>query len=96
MAVLTRVATTLAAVFTLSGVAVAEPLGLPPVPIPADNPQSPDKIALGNRLFHDLRFSSDGTVACATCHADDKAFTDGPSAPPRESARRPARAMRRR
>ncbi|HEY8262601.1 MAG TPA: cytochrome c peroxidase [Methylosinus sp.] len=78
MAVRMRVATTLAAMFTLSGAALAEPLGLPPVPIPADNPQSADKIALGDRLFHDLRFSSDGTVACATCHADEKAFTDGP------------------
>ena len=25
------------------------PPGLPPVPIPADNPQSPEKIALGKR-----------------------------------------------
>ena len=52
------------------------PLGLPPVPIPADNPQSPDKIRLGNRLFHEARFSSDGKVSCSTCHAEDKAFTD--------------------
>jgi cytochrome c peroxidase len=78
MAVLMRVATALAACFSLSSVALAEPLGLPPVPIPADNPQGADKIALGDRLFHDLRFSSDGTVACATCHADEKAFTDSP------------------
>ncbi len=27
--------------------ATAPPLGLPPVPIPADNPQTPEKIALG-------------------------------------------------
>jgi cytochrome c peroxidase len=56
----------------------AEPLGLPPVPIPADNPQTEDKIALGNKLFHDPRFSGDGTISCSTCHADDKAFTDSP------------------
>ena len=31
----------------------AEPLGLPPVPVPADNPQTPEKIALGDKLFHD-------------------------------------------
>jgi cytochrome c peroxidase len=78
MTVLTRVAMALAAVLGLSGAASAEPLGLPPVPIPADNPQSPDKVALGKLLFHDPRFSSDGAVSCATCHADDKAFTDGP------------------
>ena len=56
----------------------AEPLGLPPVPIPADNPQTPEKIALGNKLFHDVRFSGDGTISCSTCHANEKAFTDGP------------------
>ncbi len=51
-------------------------LGLPPVPIPADNPQTTEKIALGNRLFHDKRFSADGKVSCASCHNRDKAFTD--------------------
>jgi cytochrome c peroxidase len=54
------------------------PLGLPPVPIPEDNPQTPEKIALGDKLFHDQRFSSTGKVACAECHAREKAFTDGP------------------
>jgi len=54
----------------------AAPLGLPPVPIPTDNPQSPAKIKLGDRLFHEARFSSDGKVSCSTCHAEDKAFTD--------------------
>jgi cytochrome c peroxidase len=52
------------------------PLGLPPVPIPADNLQSPAKIKLGDRLFHEKRFSIDGKVACSTCHEKDKAFTD--------------------
>jgi cytochrome c peroxidase len=56
----------------------AAPLGLPEVPYPADNPQSPEKIALGDKLFHDKRFSSTGEVACATCHVAEKAFTDSP------------------
>jgi cytochrome c peroxidase len=64
--------------FAVSGLAVAQPLGLPPVPIPPDNPQTQEKIALGNRLFHDPRLSSTGTVSCATCHLDAKAFTDSP------------------
>jgi len=51
-------------------------LGLPPVPVPQDNPQTPAKIALGDKLFHDKRFSIDGTVSCANCHDDNKAFTD--------------------
>lgn len=60
------------------GVTFAAPLGLPPVPVPDDNAQTPAKIALGDKLFHDKRFSADGTVSCATCHARDKAFTDSP------------------
>jgi cytochrome c peroxidase len=44
--------------------------------IPAGNPQSPDKIALGQRLFFDRRLSVDGTVSCSTCHDPARAFTD--------------------
>lgn len=54
----------------------AEPLGLPPVPIPANNPQSEAKVRLGDKLFHDTRFSRTGKVSCATCHDKAKAFTD--------------------
>ncbi len=53
-------------------------LGLPPVPVPADNPQTAAKIALGALLFNDTRFSSTGEVSCATCHDAQKAFTDTP------------------
>ncbi len=45
--------------------------------IPADNPQTPEKIALGEKLFFDPRLSVDDTVACASCHNPDLAFTDG-------------------
>ncbi|MEX0975666.1 MAG: cytochrome c peroxidase [Woeseia sp.] len=54
------------------------PLGLPDVPIPENNPQSAEKIALGEKLFDDERFSSTGDVSCATCHDKEKAFSDGP------------------
>jgi cytochrome c peroxidase len=50
---------------------------LPDVPIPADNPQTPAKIALGRKLFFETRLSGDGTISCATCHAPDKGFSDG-------------------
>jgi cytochrome c peroxidase len=53
------------------------PLGLPPVPIPEDNPQTAEKIALGKKLFEDKRFSADGTINCAHCHDPAKAFADG-------------------
>lgn len=45
--------------------------------IPADNPQTAAKIALGQKLFFDGRLSVDGTVACASCHDPARAFTDG-------------------
>jgi cytochrome c peroxidase len=45
--------------------------------IPADNPQTPEKIALGEKLFFDGRLSLDGTVACSTCHDPARGFTDG-------------------
>ena len=32
---------------------------------------------LGRRLFNDRRLSRDGTVSCASCHAPDRAFSDG-------------------
>ncbi len=53
------------------------PLGLPPIPWPADNPYSPEKEELGRLLYYDKRLSSDNTVACASCHAPESAFTDG-------------------
>lgn len=50
---------------------------LPEVPIPADNPQTAAKIELGKRLFFDTRLSLDHSSSCATCHAPEKAYTDG-------------------
>jgi cytochrome c peroxidase len=44
---------------------------------PPENPQTPEKIALGEKLFFDGRLSVDGTVACSTCHDPALAFTDG-------------------
>jgi cytochrome c peroxidase len=45
--------------------------------IPHDNPQTPEKVALGQKLFFDGRLSADGSVACATCHDPARAFSDG-------------------
>ncbi len=54
------------------GVPVAMTRGV----IPADNPQTPEKISLGQKLFFDRRLSADGTVSCSTCHDPALAFTD--------------------
>ena len=57
-------------------VEIKAPLGLPPVPIPADNPPTEETIALGRRLFYDPIISVDRTISCASCHAPEFAFSD--------------------
>ena len=37
-------------------------------PIPANNPMSAEKIALGKNLYFDSRLSINGTVSCNSCH----------------------------
>ena len=44
--------------------------------MPADNAISAEKVALGRRLFYDVRLSGNGTQACASCHQQSRAFTD--------------------
>ena len=53
------------------------PPGVPRPKIPADNPMSEAKVRLGRRLFYDTRLSGNGTFACASCHQQKRAFTDG-------------------
>jgi cytochrome c peroxidase len=73
-----RITIMLAGLVLSMQVQAVTPLGLPDVPVPAGNPQTADKIALGERLFNDARFSATGDVSCSTCHAADKALTDSP------------------
>ena len=54
------------------------PLGpLPPVPVPADNPMSDAKVALGKLLFFDARLSGDASTSCASCHSPESGWGDG-------------------
>jgi len=55
---------------------IKAPLGLPPIPIPADNPPTEETIALGRRLYYDPIVSVDRTISCASCHAPQFAFSD--------------------
>ncbi len=52
---------------------------LPPLPPDPSNAYADDSqaTAFGQALFFDTRFSSNGEVACATCHIPDKMFNDG-------------------
>jgi len=48
-----------------------------PLPrVPADNPLTQAKVALGRHLFYDTRMSGNGTQSCATCHQQEHAFAD--------------------
>lgn len=54
-----------------------QPPCLPAPPVPSKNQMSADKIELGRRLFYDADLSIDGTMSCATCHEQHRAFADG-------------------
>jgi cytochrome c peroxidase len=53
------------------------PPGYPVPKVPTDNPMTTSKVELGRRLFYDVRLSGNQTYACATCHKQELAFTDG-------------------
>jgi cytochrome c peroxidase len=53
------------------------PRGFPTPAVPADNPMSASKVALGRRLFFEPALSVTGQYSCATCHQPSRAFTDG-------------------
>lgn len=80
-------------------ITIRTPLGLPPVPVPASNQPTAATVALGEKLYFSKELSSDGTIACASCHDPKKGFTDnsafssgvggkkgGRSAPPARNA----------
>src|SRR5687768_16034955 len=52
---------------------------LPPLTPDASNRYGDDPAAaiLGEKIFFDLRFSSNGQVACATCHLPQLGYQDG-------------------
>jgi cytochrome c peroxidase len=56
------------------------PRGFPQPAVPADNPMSEAKVALGRKLFFDTRLSVNGRNSCASCHEPARAFTDGRAA----------------
>lgn len=58
------------------------PAGVAPPEVPADNPLTPARVALGRRLFYDADLSINGTLSCATCHEQRHSFSDGVQAHP--------------
>lgn len=51
------------------------PLGLPKIPVPANNPITVEKIELGKKLFFDRRLSLNDTFSCAMCHIAEQGYT---------------------
>jgi cytochrome c peroxidase len=76
--VVQNVLLTLFSVFMLMPMIAAagklEPVGA--VPVPANNPQTMEKVELGKKLFFDRRLSGDGTMSCSTCHDPEKGYSD--------------------
>lgn len=50
---------------------------LPPPPIPKDNPNTPEKIELGKKLFWEARLSGNGSMPCVSCHMPNLGWGDG-------------------
>lgn len=68
---LTAIALGLTTLVALPATAQDRPEGLAalgPPPIPADNPMTPEKIALGEKLFFDPLLSGNNGMPCSACH----------------------------
>jgi cytochrome c peroxidase len=63
---------------TVEGVSISLPLGLQAdaAYVPAGNPPTAERVALGRLLYFDKRLSGDGTVSCATCHDPAHGFAE--------------------
>lgn len=53
------------------------PEGMPTPRLPAGVTLTPELAELGRHLFYDVRLSANQTQACASCHEQARAFTDG-------------------
>lgn len=53
------------------------PVEIPEPWLPPESSMSVAKFELGRHLFYDKRLSGNGTTACAACHFQHLAFTDG-------------------
>jgi cytochrome c peroxidase len=56
------------ALWFFAAVPLAAQGGLPPLPVPPENPITPQKAILGKLLFWEEQMSTNNRVACGTCH----------------------------
>ena len=64
-----------AAILATAATAPAQ-VAYPAVPVPPENPITPEKAILGKFLFWEEQMSSDNTMACGTCHHGDAGGSD--------------------
>lgn len=75
--IIARAALALSLAFAAACGSVAEvPEDFPPMPVPEDNPLTPEKVELGRALFFDTRLSRTEEVSCGSCHRQEAAFAD--------------------
>jgi cytochrome c peroxidase len=67
--------------FAVQPIELPVPSGVLPPEVPADNPPTAEKVELGRELYFETRLSTDGTVACASCHDPRHGFADGRGRP---------------
>lgn len=61
------------------------------LPVPTDNPLTPAKVALGERLFFEPLLSADGKLSCSSCHKPEHVFSDTVAVSPGVYGRRGTR-----
>lgn len=59
--------------------ALLVPANFPQPELDTNNPLTKEGIALGRRLFYDVRLSSNNLISCASCHKQQLSFSDGVS-----------------
>ena len=52
------------------------PLGIDSTFAELEEPPTPERVRLGRWLYYDKRLSADGTIACASCHLPENAFSE--------------------
>lgn len=79
---------------SIEGINLPEAKALPKPPAflgditaPADNPTTPEKVALGYQLFFDKRMSKSQGMSCESCHHPDKAWTSGNAVDPKDDGK---------
>ncbi len=61
----------------IESIAWPEIAGYEKMVVPADNPMTVEKVALGKQLYYDQRLSGDGQRSCYGCHLKEHGLTDG-------------------